>query len=308
MRHSTLLCLILLCVSGALHGCASATAGAPAELSLEVLKNLAYTGISDDGSPMQLRAGHWNGEPPEPGSASIPTLDLSGDLVARGDLDGDGLAEAVVVLANWTGGSGVFSWIAVVSGSTGKALNVATQLLGDRVQVRDAHVEDGRIVVDLRGAGPDDPSCCPSMNIRQVWQLAGATLQERATERKAVRVTVNELEGSHWELARWSAEEPAVPTPIVGLSYAEGRFSGNAGCNRYSAAVRDADAAGSLVVSPGMATRMACEEPRMSTENRFLRILPDVQSFRFAPGMLMLAYRREDGSGAELWFRSAAAP
>jgi len=307
MRHMTLLRLILLCVSGATQGCASAMAPAPADLSLEVLKNLAYTGISEDGSAMALRAGRWEGEPPEPGSAAVPTLDFSGELVARGDLDGDGIAEAVVVLDSWTGGSGVFSYIAVVSGSTGKALNTATQLLGDRVQVRELRIDDGKVVVDLRGPGPDDPSCCPSMNMRQVWTLGDGKLQERTAERRSARTTVRELEGSHWELARWSADEPAASGPVVSLSYAEGRFSGHAGCNRYGAAVRDAEAAGSLVVSPGMATRMACEEPRMSIENRFLRTLPAVQAFRFSPGMLMLAYRREDGASAELWFRPAAA-
>lgn len=308
MRHMTLLRLILLCVSGAIQGCASAIAPAPADLSLEVLKNLSYTGISEDGSAMALRAGRWEGEPPEPGSAAVPTLDFSGELVARGDLDGDGLAEAVVVLDSWTGGSGMFSYIAVVSGSTGKALNTATQLLGDRVQVRELRIDEGKVVVDLRGSGPDDPSCCPSMNIRQVWTLVDGALQELAAERRSARTTVRELEGSHWELARWSADEPAVAVPVVSLSYAEGRFSGHAGCNRYGAAVRDTEAAGGLVVSPGMATRMACEEPRMSIENRFLRTLPAVQAFRFSPGMLMLAYRREDGGSAELWFRPAAAP
>ena len=308
MRHMTLLRLILLCVSGAIQGCASAIAPAPADLSLEVLKNLAYTGISEDGSAMALRAGRWEGEPPEPGSAAVPTLDFSGELVARGDLDGDGLAEAVVVLDSWTGGSGMFSYIAVVSGSTGKALNTATQLLGDRVQVRELRIDEGKVVVDLRGSGPDDPSCCPSMNIRQAWTLVDGALQELAAERRSARTTVRELEGSHWELARWSADEPAVAVPVVSLSYAEGRFSGHAGCNRYGAAVRDAEAAGGLVVSPGMATRMACEEPRMSIENRFLRTLPAVQAFRFSPGMLMLAYRREDGGSAELWFRPAAGP
>lgn len=306
MRHVTLLRLILLCVAGAVHGCA--TAPAPADLSLDVLKNLSYTGISADGSAMALRAGRWEGEPPEPGSAAVPTLDFAGELVARGDLDGDGLAEAVVVLDSWAGGSGVFSYIAVVSGRTGKALNTATQLLGDRVQLRELRIDDGRVVVDLRGPGPDDPSCCPSMSIRQVWTLRDGKLQERTTERRSARTTVRELEGSHWELARWSADEPAAPAPVVSLSYAEGRFSGHAGCNRYGAAVRDAEAAGSLVVSPGMATRMACEESRMGIENRFLRTLPAVQAFRFSPGILMLAYRREDGGSAELWFRPAAAP
>ena len=84
MRHVRLLRLILLCVACAVHGCATAPAPAPADLSVDVLKNLAYIGISEDGSAMKLRDGRWEGEPPEPGSAAVPTLDFSGERVARG--------------------------------------------------------------------------------------------------------------------------------------------------------------------------------------------------------------------------------
>ena len=120
--------------------------------------------------------------------------------------------------------------------------------------------------------------------------------------------SVSELEGTQWELLRWSADERADPTPVVSLGLVEGRLSGNAGCNRFGAAVRDGESAGSLVVSAGMATRMACEEPRMRVEDRFLHLLPAVTGFRYEQGMLLLAYRRADGSGAELWFRAAASP
>jgi heat shock protein HslJ len=300
--------LLLLCALSALHGCASATAPATADLSLEALQNLAYAGIEDDGTALQLKAGRWEGTPPEPGSAVVPTLDLRAGALARGDLDGDGNAEAVVVLDSWTGGSGVFTYLAVVSGRTGTPRNLATQLLGDRLQLRDVRIENGRIVSDLHGPGPDDPSCCPSMNIRQVWKLTGSGLEEVPESRLSTRISVKELEGSHWELASWSADEAAAGEPVVSLSFAAGRFSGHAGCNRYGAAARDGDSPGSLVVSPAMATRMACEESRMGTENRFLRLLPAVQSFRFTPGMLMLAYPLPDGRSAELGFRAVAAP
>lgn len=300
--------MLLLCAVGALHGCASATAPAPVDLSLEVLQNLAYAGILDDGTALQLKAGRWEGTPPEPGSAAVPTLDLRAGALARGDLDSDGNDEAVVVLDSWTGGSGVFTYLAVVSGSTGSPRNVATLLLGDRVQLREVRIGNGRIVSELHGPGPDDPSCCPSMNIRQVWKLTGSSLQEMPDGRSTTRISVKELEGSQWELARWSADEPTGKEAVVSLSFAEGRFSGHAGCNRYGAAVRDGDAPGSLVVGAAMATRMACEQPRMGIEDRFLRLLPAVQSFRFTPGMLMLAYPLPDGGSAELGFRAVAAP
>ena len=306
MRHP-LRPLARLLVLGTLitvQACVAGTSPAADKLSLEALKNLAYTGISDDGSAMQLQGGHWKGEPPEPGSTLVPTLDFTGDFVARGDLDGDGHAEAVVLLDSWPGGSGVFSYVAVVSGSTGTPTNIATQLLGDRVQVRELRIDGGQIIADTVGAGPDDPSCCPSMKIQHRWILKDGALQELAQLTAPSPLTLADLGGTEWVLSRWSAEEPAAAEPAVTLRYNEGRIAGSAGCNRYGAAVKAGDGAGAIEVGQAVATRMACEEPRTSIELRFLQLLPAVRQFRFAPGTLILPYRIDDDTFGALWFNA----
>lgn len=302
-----LLSVLAIVAMTSVYGCASPVAvEAPADLSPEVLRNLAYTGIDDEGTSLQMENGRWEGAPAVPGAATFPVLTMAEAVTAKGDLDGDGAAEAVVLLESQPGGSGTFAYLAVVNGRTGVARNVATQLIGDRVQVRAIRVEDARIVVDLRGHGPEDPACCPSVSMRRVWKMQGTVLEEVPSGLAAKRVSVAELSGSEWELARWSADEPAPAAPRVTLSYGDGRLAGNAGCNRYSAPVADAGAAGQITSGPGIATRMACEEPSMAVESRFLRLLPQLQAYRFSQGMLLLAYRREDGSGAELWFRPIA--
>lgn len=305
-RHIALPAVLLLAIL-AVQGCAHSAPEAPADLDRASLGNLAYPGIPDDGAVVQLRDGQWKGPPPDPGSALLPAVDLAGDLIARGDLDGDAIPEAAVLIVSQPGGSGTFSYIAVVSGSSGMPRAIATALLGDRVQVRAIRIEDATVIVDMRGHGPDDPSCCPSLHLRQTWRLRGTALEEDTTARTSARTAISELDDTHWELARWSAEEPALPAPVVTLGIAGGRLSGHAGCNRFGAAVRDGASPGDLVVSLAMATRMACEENRMRTEARFLRLLPTVTGFRYDQGKLMLAYRRDDGGGAELWFRVGSA-
>src|SRR6187399_2534843 len=83
--------------------------------TFEELKALTYTGIPETPGPVTLQNGLWTGEPAVPGGASRPTVRLADDFLILGDLDGDGLDESVVVLTFNSGGSGVFSYIAVVS-------------------------------------------------------------------------------------------------------------------------------------------------------------------------------------------------
>ncbi len=150
-------------------------------LSTSALANLAYSGLSGSAERMRLVNGKWSGSPPDAESSLSPTLKLVREFVARGDLDGDGREEAVVVLHHWTGGSGVFVHLAVVTQRNGKAMNVATALLGDRIRVSSLRIDQQSIVADLVVAGPNDPSCCPSLQQRRSWKLKGDKLEQTAT-------------------------------------------------------------------------------------------------------------------------------
>jgi heat shock protein HslJ len=80
-------------------------------------------------------------------------------------------------------------------------------------------------------------------------------------------------ERNRWELSQWGNH--AIPYGGDGesviLSFKDGRVSGHAGCNRYSAAVAFGPRRGELKVSPGISTRMACEPRRMEFEAAFIR-------------------------------------
>ncbi len=77
--------------------------------SIEELARATFTGIEDAG-PVTLRSGKWEGEPFGEGGASIPTVWLTEDFYLTGDVDADGVDEAVAHLTYSTGGSGNFGF------------------------------------------------------------------------------------------------------------------------------------------------------------------------------------------------------
>jgi uncharacterized membrane protein len=142
-------------------------AGDTGELTFEQLRDATYTGVLE--KPVTLGEGRYEGEPFTSDSASRPVVTLVPDTVAMGDLDGDGIDEAVVVLAHNAGGSGVFMYLAVVRSNGGDPDNAATIRLGDRVRVSAVDIEDGRVTADLVEHAPEDPMCCPTRQVRREW-------------------------------------------------------------------------------------------------------------------------------------------
>ncbi len=89
-------------------------------------------------------------------------------------------------------------------------------------------------------------------------------------------------ERNRWELAHWGNR--AIPSadqgqPVV-LAFQEGRVSGQAGCNRYTAAISFGPDAGEVTVSHGMTTRMACEPRRMEFEAAFIKAFEASRRYR----------------------------
>ncbi len=85
-----------------------------------------------------------------------------------------------------------------------------------------------------------------------------------------------------WELAHWG--DHSIPygddgEPVI-LSFKNGKVSGQAGCNRYSAAITFGPKTGEVSVSHGITTRMACEPKRMEFEATFIRALEASTRYR----------------------------
>jgi hypothetical protein len=101
--------------------------------------------------------------------------------VTQGDLDADGADEYAVVLAENSGGSGSFIYLALLRPRGNAFVNFATALLGDRIQVNALNVVDGTIRASMLVHGPGDPACCPGEHTERSWVLIGDQLSEVKT-------------------------------------------------------------------------------------------------------------------------------
>jgi hypothetical protein len=170
----TLLTVTLLTL---LAGC---TKQAPRETTAEVT-DIAAT-AREAGYPMdhlgagtiQLSSGAYHD--------SAAGLDVKLIATATGDLDGDDRADAAVVLASQTGGTGTFMDLYALLDRDNMTLTRGPASLGDRVKVDSIRVSDRAIHLHVLTHGPDDPLCCPTQHVVQTFVLHADTLMRRPTE------------------------------------------------------------------------------------------------------------------------------
>jgi hypothetical protein len=156
---------------------ASPAAPVTATLTLDQLKNHAYALEQAPGGKAALVNGKFEAAIGA-GATQTVTVTLT-ESVAIGDLNGDGAADAAVVLATSTGGTGVFKSLHVAVNNGGKPSDAAFAFLGDRVQIKSLAIHAdtaGAILVDMLTHGPKDPQCCPTMAVVQTYKLQGNTL------------------------------------------------------------------------------------------------------------------------------------
>lgn len=143
-------------------------------LTLDRLRNAQYRSKAIDVRSVPLKDGSYEVRD-ERGGMLLGTYWL-GDRVAFGDLNGDGITDAAVVLVSSGGGSGSFYELIAVLNNNGTPAQAASALLGDRVNVRSIAIIGERIVVDRSRHAPDDPLCCPSLRVTETYRLAGSKL------------------------------------------------------------------------------------------------------------------------------------
>ena len=262
--------------------------------TLKELKNASYSGIEGLKGSVKLVDGRWKGGPYGKGSASRPVVSLVGDLRITGDLDGNGTDDAVVLLNYAPGGTGQLFYLAVVARKNGKIQNVATTLIGDRVQIRNVRIEQKRIFVDVVQAGPKDAMCCPGEVTTRAWTLEpGGKLNPFIVTAKPERLTLGTIGNTEWVLRSWDLKQPAPKQPTVTLIYKDGRFTGSSGCNSYFAAVKEGNIPGDVEIGPAGTTRKSCPNNEMSVERRFLDQLARVKKFSFLVTQLALSWEKE---------------
>jgi hypothetical protein len=136
-------------------------------LTAAVLQNMTFSNPVVPGGKVTLENGIYEAEA-APGSASQIQVTMSDNLVF-GEIDGKYYAS--VILISDGGGSGTFYTLHLVGLENGEAQEAASILLGDRIELHDLAIADDRIEVELTRAGPNDPLCCPTERVEQVYAL-----------------------------------------------------------------------------------------------------------------------------------------
>jgi len=140
-------------------------------LNEQALSNATYE-LPDLGS-FALHGGQYE---MSTGAGASQVVQAFYQTAAFGDLDGDGVGDAAVVIATQTGGSGSFYYLVAMADRDGQPVQLGQEFLGDRVQVISMEIRDGAIIVDMKVSAPDDPLCCPSSEVQRVYQLADGVL------------------------------------------------------------------------------------------------------------------------------------
>jgi hypothetical protein len=160
---------------------ATPTPVAPAKttspLTLDMLQNAEYASEFTASKKAKLVGGKYE-ESAAPGSASKVTVNLIAQPLAFGDLNGDGVDDAAVILATSTGGSGTFVVLNAVLNDKGAAKFASSISLGDRVQPKTITISGGVITVDEIRHSPTDPLCCPTQQATLKFKLVDDKLTE----------------------------------------------------------------------------------------------------------------------------------
>jgi hypothetical protein len=135
----------------------------------EAVMNGTFT-IQDGNQTVQLANGKY-----ETGQGADYVMATVVPPVAFDDLNGDGVTDAVVVLAENYGGSGTFMTLLPVLAAPEGASPQKGVSLGDRVQVRSVSISEGTVSVSLLAQGSNDPMCCPSQAQTRTYEYLQRT-------------------------------------------------------------------------------------------------------------------------------------
>lgn len=93
------------------------------------------------------------------------------DPLAFGDLNGDGAEDAVALVAENYGGTGVFVYLVVFLNQNGQPQFYLNRLVDDRPIVNTLTIQGDDILLDVVLHGFEDPGCCPSLRVVDRYRL-----------------------------------------------------------------------------------------------------------------------------------------
>lgn len=127
-----------------------------------------------EGLSIVLNEGVSSSNIPE-SSASRKTLILEGPAFA--DLNGDGTKDAIVILRDEGGGSGIFYYVSSVIASGGSQKATNSIMLGDRIRIKAISIDGGVASITILDREPTDAmTTVPSISKTLEFKLSGDSL------------------------------------------------------------------------------------------------------------------------------------
>jgi heat shock protein HslJ len=231
-------------------------------------------------------------EPASPGSASEIVVKLT-DKRAFGVVNGK--ETGAVVLYTQGGGTGTFWDLALLSKGAEGWVNTDTVLLGDRVKFSSIKINDDRIVLSLTVHGPEDPICCPTLEVEKRFAVQGNRLVPDAGE--AQKGDPWPVVGTDWQWVHTlynDGEKHIPPDPNkYTLRFLDGgALNVRADCNRKGG--RYTIRGNRLWIEITHSTRAACEEG--SLEDQFVRDLSAGATYFLKDGDLYIGLKYDSGT------------
>jgi heat shock protein HslJ len=229
-----------------------------------------------------------------PDSASVIEVQLLPWPIAYGVLNEQDAA--AVLIAESGGGSGVFINLAVIVDQDGMPLHVASAPLGDRVVVQSLAIADNQITVEMLTPRPNDPLCCPSRPVTQVYELQDDAL---VLVDESSGLAESALAGTSWVWSMTQMSDGAVKSPategVFTLTFGDdGTASATTDCNTFNGTYTEG-ADGVLIIDLPISTRMAC--PDGSQEQEFIADVTSISRYIITEeGVLALLLPVDSGS------------
>jgi hypothetical protein len=154
---------------------AGLTTQAKPGLTLANLRSFTYDlgeSASVDGGQVPLAGGQW--KDPADGGSSFSLLPIH----ALGDLDGDGVPDAIGIIVEATPGTGSFSYMFALLARDGGVVQAGPpEWLGDRSVIERVTIDrKGIVTVRYRTHKDGDRECCPTLRIDDRYRVENGVL------------------------------------------------------------------------------------------------------------------------------------
>lgn len=300
MKHYKLLVIVFPVALALLPACSQQPIiNKSGQLTKSALNNTVYH-IGELGT-IRLNNGEFKNKYGE-GATQIHRVTL--EKFAFGDLNGDGLDDAAVILAWQNDGSGTFKYLVAIQNSSGLPQQIDSVFLGDRIQVNALSIPDGAVQLEEVTHSPLDPMCCPSRQIRDSYILrAGKWAQNNKTvnssaAKESSEMLAPDITGIVWKLERFN-NSMNLPNTVIDdpdkytlTLLPDGTYQVKADCNRMQGQYILEDQ--HINIMPGPATLAEC--PPGSSYAEYLKRLSEVAGFTLHKNKLLLNLIMDKGN------------